>query len=79
MFPMHPALVEMAIEARAVELRHPGARASWVPRRRPAGAAGHAGAREMARSGRVRQAMGWFLVRVGLRLVLPRAAVLPAR
>ena len=70
MVPMHPALVAMTSDARVAELRRPAGSLSRLPRRRRVAAPAPA---------RVRRATGWFLVRVGLRLVLPRPTTMPAR
>jgi hypothetical protein len=76
MTPMNPAMVEMAAQARVVEMRRAAAKRSpdagrhdaERARRTRAPAEGTVSIRPAA----PRRAIGWFLISVGMRLALPR-------
>ncbi len=64
MHPMHPAMVEASARARMAELQGCRPAPGRLPRRR--------GSRS------VRRAIGWFLVNLGMRLVVPQTTLRPA-
>jgi hypothetical protein len=77
-----PALIEAATNERLADLRHPRRRSSLAPATRPG--AGRGGVRKPHRRRRTRVAnpqetIGWLLVSIGLRLVVPRTPPRAAR
>jgi hypothetical protein len=78
----NPVLIEIAANERVADLRRARGRSSVVPV--SGGAAARAGIRERRRGRRARVAnpqatIGWLLVSIGLRLVVPRTPARPAR
>jgi hypothetical protein len=78
MTPMNPAMVEMVARARVSEMRHTAARRSHGGPRHDAGHIGRAAKTRVSavrtrsiRPQAPRRAIGYFLINLGLRLVLP--------